>query len=83
MYIRSDTMKPKYLVLNSKLMTPDFPHNIKIIRPILFLLYEESLVPSNLNSNLLRFHCAHPHVHTSPLQQIEAIVAVLNTLLEH
>ena len=34
----------------------------KIIRPILFLYYEESLVSSNLNSNLLRFHCAHPNV---------------------
>ena len=27
---------------------------------ILFLYYEESLVSSNLNSNLLRFHCAQP-----------------------
>ena len=35
---------------------------IKSIRPILFLYYEESLVSSNLNSNLLRFHCAHPNV---------------------
>ena len=31
------------------------------IRSILFLYYEESLVSSNLNSNLLRFHCAHPN----------------------
>ena len=37
--------------------------NIVLIRPILFLHYEESLVSSNLNSNLLRFHCAHPNVH--------------------
>ena len=38
-------------------------HNKKnLIRPILFLYYEESLVSSNLNSNLLRFHCAHPTV---------------------
>ena len=35
-----------------------------LIRPILFLYYEESLVSSNLNSNLLRFHCAHPNLHT-------------------
>ena len=28
--IRSDTMKPQYLVLNSNLMIPDFPHNIRI-----------------------------------------------------
>ena len=34
------------------------------IGPILFLYYEESLVSSNLNSNLLRFHCAHPTLHT-------------------
>ena len=32
-----------------------------LIRPILFLYYEENLVSSNLNSNLLRFHCAHPN----------------------
>ena len=35
----------------------------KIIGPILVLCYEESLVLSNLNSNLLRFHCAHPNIH--------------------
>ena len=29
-YIRSDTMKSKYVVLNSNLMKPDFPHNMKI-----------------------------------------------------
>ena len=33
-----------------------------LIGPILFLYYEESLVSSNLNSDLLRFHCAHPNV---------------------
>ena len=47
-------------------MIPDFPHNISI-GPILFLNYEESLVLSNLNSNLLRFHCAHPNVHSQEL----------------
>ena len=36
----------------------------KIIGPILFLYYEESLASSNLNSKLLRFHCAHPNVCT-------------------
>ena len=30
------------------------------IMPIFFLYYEESLVSSNLNSRLLRFHFAHP-----------------------
>ena len=35
----------------------------KIIRPILFLYYEESLASSNLNSKLLRFHCAHPNIY--------------------
>ena len=33
-----------------------------LIGPILFLYYEESLVSSNLNSNLLRFHCAHSNI---------------------
>ena len=36
----------------------------KLISPILFLYYEESLASSNLNSKLLRFHCAHPNVHS-------------------
>ena len=27
-------------------------------------MYEESLASSKLNSNLLKFHCAHPNVHT-------------------
>ena len=35
-----------------------------LIRPILFLYYEESLVSSNLNSKLFRFHCVRPMVHT-------------------
>ena len=35
-----------------------------IMGPILFLYYEESLVSSNLNSNLLTFHCAHPNKST-------------------
>ena len=34
----------------------------KITLSILFLYYEKSL-SSNLNSNLLWFHCAHPNVH--------------------
>ena len=33
------------------------------IGPILFSYYEESLVSSNLNSNLLRLHCAHPNIY--------------------
>ena len=33
----------------------------KSIVPILLLCYEESLVSSNLNSNLLRSHWAHPN----------------------
>ena len=32
----------------------------KSIGPILFLHYEESLVSSNLNSKLFRFHCVRP-----------------------
>jgi hypothetical protein len=33
--------------------------------PISFLYYEGSLVLSNLNSKLFRFHSAHPIIHTS------------------
>ena len=36
------------------------------IGPILFLYNEESLVSSNLNSNILWFHCAHPNVQPKP-----------------
>jgi hypothetical protein len=36
--------------------------------PILFLYYEESLVSSNLNSKLFRFHSAHPKLYTPPIQ---------------
>ena len=32
----------------------------------IFLYYEESLVSSNLDSNLLSFHCAHPKLPGSP-----------------
>ena len=39
-----------------------------LIEPILFLYYEESLVSSNLNSNLLKFHCAHPNLDTNMYQ---------------
>ena len=28
-FVRMSTMKPKYVGMNSKLMIPDFPHNIK------------------------------------------------------
>ena len=35
-----------------------------LIGPILFLYYEESLVSSNLNSKLHRFHYAHPNIDT-------------------
>ena len=35
--------------------------------PILFLYYEESLVSSNLNSKLFRFHSAHSILHTCSL----------------
>ena len=47
--------------------------NKKIIRRILFLYYEESLVSSNLNSNLLRFHCAHPSTYDMCLQDTKLI----------
>ena len=62
MYIRSDTMKSKYVVVNSNFMGPDFPHFQLVfsMRPILFLFYEESLVSSNMNSKLFLFHSAHP-----------------------
>jgi hypothetical protein len=34
------------------------------IGPILFSYYEENLVSSNLNLKQLRFHGAHPNLHT-------------------
>ena len=33
-----------------------------LIGPILFLHHEESLVSSNLNSKLFKFHCVRPNV---------------------
>ena len=48
-----------------------------LIRPILFLYYEENLVSSSLNSNLLRFHCAHPIVHAVKVSTSQ-LVANLN-----
>ena len=36
----------------------------KINQANLILYYEENLVSSNLNSKLLRFHCAHPNLPT-------------------
>ena len=38
----------------------------KVIGHILFLHFEESLASSNLNSKLLRFHCAHPNQGKKP-----------------
>ena len=88
-----DEHNETYVGLNSNLMKPDFPHNIRIrlaglkfhfvaycgsaklrqinirtqqnksIWPTLFLNYEESLVSSNLNSKLFRFHCVRPSLH--------------------
>ena len=36
--------------------------------PVLFLYYEESLVLSNLNSELFRFHCVRPDIHTRQIR---------------
>ena len=54
-------------------MHPDFAKSLpcwlsqdptkKLMGPILFVEYEESLVSSNFNSNLFRFHSAHPNLH--------------------
>ena len=113
--------------LNSNLMTPDFPHNIRIrlaqlkffllrpdvakslpcwlsqfrkaelsqptgqrqsnvrtqqkksIVPILFLYYEESLVSSNLNSNLLWFHCVRPNIYISLQYSNKMILCLTQT----
>ena len=47
-----------------------------LIRPILFLYYEVSLIPSNLNSKLFGFYCVRSNVGTTYiLYQV-----VLNTL---
>ena len=42
-------------------------HKTISILPILFLYYEESLVSSNLNSNILWFHCVRPKLDTPAL----------------
>ena len=49
----------------------------KSIRPMLFLYYEESLVSSNLNTKLLRFHCAHPNINTT-----ESLQWTFNSILQ-
>ena len=48
--------------------------NKKIIGRILFLYYEESLVSSNLNSNLLMFHCAQPNLHIFMITCIDILL---------
>ena len=48
--------------------------NFFLIGAILFLYCEESLVLSNLNSKLFRFHCVRPNVHTiEPMKRIYLI----------
>ena len=54
----------------------------KIFRPILFLYYKESLISSNLNSKLLRFHCAHPNLHGSNLSTTP-ITAIAQSICTH
>ena len=58
-------------MLNSNLMIPDFPHNIRIrLAQLKFLFIASCLCPVgclsleklNLNSKQLRFHGAHPNV---------------------
>ena len=44
---------------------PSRMQQTKIIRPILFLHFEESLASSILNSKLLRLYCAQRNVHSS------------------
>ena len=48
------------------------------IVPILFLCYEESLVSSNLNSKQLRFHVAHPNLHTFEKKTLKNDLYILN-----
>ena len=48
--------------LNSNLMIPDFPDDIRIRLARLKLYHEESLVSSYLNSNLFWFHCVRPNL---------------------
>ena len=42
-----------------------------LIGPILFLYSKESLVSSSLNSNLHRFHCAHPKYHKNTNEKVQ------------
>ena len=55
--------------------------NFFSIGPILFLYYEESLVSSNLNSKLFRFHCVRPNngAHTvSPFSDQKYYLGIIN-----
>ena len=45
------------------------------------LHYEESLVSSNLNSSLLRFHCAHPNVDKYVNSFVHEIIVILLAVL--
>ena len=55
------TTKIRLHPLNFFLLDPDFATST--MGPILHLYYEESLVSSNLNSKLLKFHSVRPNEH--------------------
>ena len=98
--------------MNSNLIIPHFPHNIRIrlaqlkffllhpdvalsltcwlsqfrkaklsqrksIGPILFSYYEESLLSSNLNSKLFRFHCVRHNKHINNFTLICSLWLIL------
>ena len=54
----------------------------KLMGPILFLYYEESLVSSNLNSKLLWFHSVRPNLGTTERSrdQTEKILSGANLI---
>ena len=52
--------------LKKILLRPDVALLAKLIGPILFLYYEESLVSSNLNLKLFMFHCVRPNIGVRP-----------------
>ena len=79
---RMSTMKPSLEKLNwdnqlGRDLSTSASNKKYSILPVLFLCYEESQVSSNLNSKQIRFHFAHPNIHTYMNTYLRAIAAIL------
>ena len=56
------------------LQRQDAAKHLFLMGPIVFLYYKESLVSSNLNSNLIKFHCAHPTVYILVVLHLDIVM---------